>query len=41
MTVAIVQAEVAADLDAALASTAEGVRAAVAAGAQLVVFPET
>ena len=38
---AIVQAEVAPDLDAALQRTAEGVREARAAGASLVVFPET
>jgi predicted amidohydrolase len=38
---AIVQAEVAPDLDTALARTAQGVREARAAGASLVVFPET
>jgi predicted amidohydrolase len=41
VTVAIVQAEVAPDLASALARTAEGVREARAAGASLVVFPET
>ena len=40
-TAAIVQAEVAPDLATALARTAEGVRDARAAGASLVVFPET
>jgi predicted amidohydrolase len=41
VTAAIVQAEVAPDLDSALARTAQGVREARAAGASLVVFPET
>jgi predicted amidohydrolase len=41
VTAAIVQAEVAPDLAAALKRTAEGVREARAAGASLVVFPET
>jgi predicted amidohydrolase len=41
ITAAVVQAEVAPDLASALARTAEGVRDARAAGATLVVFPET
>ncbi len=41
VTAAIVQAEVAPDVASALARTAEGVRDARAAGASLVVFPET
>ena len=41
VTVAIVQAEVIADAHAALARTADHARAARAAGASLVVFPET
>ena len=41
VTVAIVQAEVAPDVDAALERTAAGVREAREAGAELVVFPET
>ena len=41
VTVAVVQAEVAPDLAAALERTAAGVREARAAGASLVVFPET
>ena len=41
LVAAVVQAEVAPDLATALARTAEGAHAAAAAGAQLVVFPET
>ena len=41
VTVAVVQAEVAPDLGSALERTAAGVREARAAGAALVVFPET
>ena len=41
VTAAVVQAEVAPDLDTALERTAQGVREARAAGASLVVFPET
>ena len=41
VTVAIVQAEVAPDLDTALDGTARGVHEAREAGASLVVFPET
>lgn len=40
VTVAVVQAEVASDLDAALERTSAGVREACDAGARLVVFPE-
>ena len=41
VTVAVVQAEVAPDIDAALDRTAHGVREARESGAELVVFPET
>ena len=41
VTAAVIQAEVAPDLASALARTAQGVRDARAAGASLVVFPET
>lgn len=41
VTVAIIQAEIASGLEAMLQRSAEGVREARAAGAELVVFPET
>ena len=41
VSVAVVQEEVAPDIDAALDRTAQGVRAAAAAGARVVVFPES
>lgn len=41
VTVALVQAELPADLDAALAATEQGIARAREAGAQLVAFPET